>query len=64
MIPAGASVMARVAKDTQGQLALLQTNRYTPATQSFQKACVFRSTSKLFPKDFAGISDKLVSKQS
>jgi len=50
VIPPGASVTARVARNSNGQLGFLLMNRSTPETQLSRKACVYRSTSMRFRK--------------
>ena len=60
VIPAGASVMARVAKDTQGQLALFTEESLYAGSTIIPKGVRLPVDFKALPEDYAGISDKLI----
>jgi sec-independent protein translocase protein TatC len=60
VIPAGASVMARVAKDSQGQLGLFTEEPLYAGNTIIPKGVRLPIDFKALPEDFAGISDKLV----
>ena len=60
VIPPGSSVMARVAKDTQGQLALFTEEALYAGNTIIPKGVRLPIDFKALPEDYAGISDKLV----
>jgi len=60
VIPAGASVMARVARDSQGQLALFTEESLYAGNTIIPKGVRLPIDFKALPEDFAGISDKLI----
>ena len=60
VIPAGASVMSRVAKDTQGQMALFTDEPLYAGNTIIPKGMRLPVDFTALPKDFAGINDKLV----
>ena len=60
VIPAGASVMARVFKDHQGQLALFTDEPLYAGNTIIPKGVLLPIDLKSLPEDFAGISDKLI----
>jgi sec-independent protein translocase protein TatC len=60
VIPAGASVMARVAKDTQGQLGLFTEESLYAGNTIIPKGVRLPVDFKALPEDYAGISDKLI----
>jgi sec-independent protein translocase protein TatC len=60
VIPPGTSVMARVAKDTQGQLALFTEEALYAGNTIIPKGVRLPVDFKALPEDYAGISDKLV----
>ena len=60
VIPAGASVLARVAKDSQGQLALFTDEPLYAGNTVIPKGMRLPVDFTALPKDFAGINDKLV----
>ena len=60
VIPAGASVMARVAKDPQGQLALFTEEALYAGSTIIPKGVRLPVDFKALPEDYAGISDKLI----
>lgn len=60
VIPAGASVMARVAKDSQGQLALFTEESLYAGNTIIPKGVRLPIDLKALPEDYAGISDKLI----
>ena len=60
VIPAGASVMARVAKDPQGQLALFTEESLYSGNTIIPKGVRLPVDFKALPEDYAGISDKLI----
>ncbi len=60
VIPAGASVMARVAKDPQGQLALFTEEALYAGNTIIPKGVRLPVDFKALPEDYAGISDKLI----
>lgn len=60
VIPAGASVMARVAKDTQGQFALFTEEALYAGNTVIPKGVRLPVDFKALPEDYAGISDKLI----
>ena len=60
VIPAGASVMARVAKDPQGQLALFTEESLYSGSTIIPKGVRLPVDFKALPEDYAGISDKLI----
>jgi len=60
VIPSGSSVMARVAKDSQGQLALFTEEALYAGNTIIPKGVRLPIDFKALPEDYAGISDKLV----
>jgi sec-independent protein translocase protein TatC len=60
VIPPGSSVMARVAKDSQGQLALFTEEALYAGNTIIPKGVRLPIDFKALPEDYAGISDKLV----
>ena len=60
VIPAGASVMARVAKDGSGQLGLFTDEPIYAGNTIIPKGFRLPPDLKALPADFAGISDKLI----
>lgn len=60
VIPAGASVMARVARDTQGQLGLFTEESLYAGNTIIPKGMRLPVDFKALPEDFSGISDKLI----
>jgi sec-independent protein translocase protein TatC len=60
VIPPGTSVMARVAKDSQGQLALFTEEALYAGNTIIPKGVLLPVDFKALPEDYAGISDKLV----
>lgn len=60
VIPPGSSVMARVAKDSQGQLALFTEEALYAGNTIIPKGVRLPIDFKALPQDYAGISDKLV----
>jgi sec-independent protein translocase protein TatC len=60
VIPAGASVMARVARDAQGQLALFTEEALYAGNTIIPKGVRLPVDFKALPEDYAGISDKLI----
>lgn len=60
VIPPGTSVMARVAKDSQGQLALFTEEALYAGNTIIPKGVLLPVDFKALPGDYAGISDKLV----
>ncbi|HEV7797988.1 MAG TPA: twin-arginine translocase subunit TatC [Pyrinomonadaceae bacterium] len=60
VIPAGASVMARVAKDSQGQLGLFTDESLYAGNTIIPKGVRLPVDFKALPEDYAGISDKLI----
>jgi len=60
VIPPGSSVMARVAKDSQGQLALFTEEALYAGNTIIPKGVRLPIDFKALPGDYAGISDKLV----
>jgi sec-independent protein translocase protein TatC len=60
VIPAGASVMARVARDTQGQLGLFTEESLYAGNTIIPKGVRLPVDFKALPEDYAGISDKLI----
>ena len=60
VIPAGASVMARVAKDSQGQYALFTEEALYAGNTIIPKGVRLPVDFKALPEDYAGISDKLI----
>jgi sec-independent protein translocase protein TatC len=60
VIPAGASVMARVAKDGQGQIALFTEEALYAGNTVIPKGVRLPVDFKALPEDYAGISDKLI----
>ncbi|MEP6819402.1 MAG: twin-arginine translocase subunit TatC [bacterium] len=60
VIPAGASVMARVAKDSQGQFALFTEEALYAGNTIIPKGVRLPVDFKALPEDYAGISDKLI----
>ena len=60
VIPPGSSVMARVAKDSQGQLALFTEEALYAGNTIIPKGVRLPVDFKALPEDYAGISDKLV----
>jgi sec-independent protein translocase protein TatC len=60
VIPAGASVMARVAKDSQGQMALFTEEPLYAGNTIIPKGVHLPIDLKALPEDYAGISDKLI----
>jgi len=60
VIPPGSSVMARVAKDSQGQLALFTEEALYAGNTIIPKGVRLPIDFKALPGDYAGTSDKLV----
>ena len=60
VIPAGASVMARVARDGQGQLALFTEEALYAGNTIIPKGVRLPIDFSALPEDYAGISDKLI----
>ena len=60
VIPAGASVTARVAKDAQGQFALFTEEPLYAGSTIIPKGVRLPVDFKSLPEDYAGISDKLI----
>ena len=60
VIPPGSSVMARVAKDAQGQVALFTEEALYAGNTIIPKGVRLPVDFKALPEDYAGISDKLV----
>ena len=60
VIPAGASVMARVAKDSQGQFALFTEEALYAGNTVIPKGVRLPVDFKSLPEDYSGISDKLI----
>lgn len=60
VIPAGASVMARAAKDSSGQLGLFTDEPIYAGNTIIPKGYRLPTDLKALPADFAGISDKLI----
>jgi sec-independent protein translocase protein TatC len=60
VIPPGSSVMARVAKDPQGQLGLFTEEALYAGNTIIPKGVRLPVDFKALPEDYAGISDKLV----
>ena len=60
VIPPGTSVMARVAKDSQGQFALFTEEALYAGNTIIPKGILLPVDFKALPEDYAGISDKLV----
>jgi len=60
VIPAGSSVMARAAKDQQGQLALFTEESLYAGNTIIPKGVRLPVDFKALPEDYAGISDKLI----
>jgi sec-independent protein translocase protein TatC len=60
VIPPGTSVMARVAKDSQGQIALFTEEALYAGNTIIPKGVRLPIDFKALPEDYAGISDKLV----
>ena len=60
VIPPGASVMARVAKDSQGQIALFTEEPLYAGNTVIPKGMRLPVDFKALPEDYAGISDKLI----
>jgi sec-independent protein translocase protein TatC len=60
VIPAGASVMARVAKDAQGELGLFTEESLYAGNTIIPKGVRLPVDFKALPEDYAGISDKLI----
>ena len=60
VIPPGSSVMARVAKDSQGQIALFTEEALYAGNTIIPKGVRLPVDFKALPEDYAGISDKLV----
>jgi sec-independent protein translocase protein TatC len=60
VIPPGSSVMARVAKDSQGQLALFTEEALYAGNTIIPKGVRLPIDFKALPEEYAGISDKLV----
>jgi len=60
VIPAGTSVMARAAKDGQGQLALFTEEALYAGNTIIPKGVRLPVDFKALPEDYAGISDKLI----
>jgi sec-independent protein translocase protein TatC len=60
VIPAGASVMARVARDAQGQLGLFTEESLYAGNTIIPKGVRLPVDFKALPEDYAGISDKLI----
>lgn len=60
VLPAGASVMARVAKDAQGQLGLFTEEPLYAGNTIIPKGVRLPIDFAALPEDYAGISDKLI----
>jgi sec-independent protein translocase protein TatC len=60
VIPGGASVMARVARDNQGQLGLFTDEPLYAGNTIIPKGVRLPIDLKALPEDYAGISDKLI----
>ena len=60
VIPAGASVMARVLKDSKGQLALFTDESLYAGNTIIPKGVLLPITLSALPEEYAGISDKLI----
>src|SRR4029077_8283495 len=60
VIPAGTSVMARAAKDGQGQLALFTEEALYSGHTIIPKGVRLPVDFKALPEDYAGISDRLI----
>jgi sec-independent protein translocase protein TatC len=60
VIPPGTSVLARVTKDSQGQLALFTEEALYAGNTIIPKGVRLPIDFKALPEDYAGISDKLV----
>lgn len=60
VIPAGASVMARVAKDAQGQLGLFTDEPLYTGSTIIPKGVRLPINFAALPDDYSGISDKLI----
>jgi sec-independent protein translocase protein TatC len=60
VIPGGASVMARVARDNQGQLGLFTDEPLYAGNTIIPKGVRLPIDFKALPEDYAGISDKLI----
>jgi sec-independent protein translocase protein TatC len=60
VIPAGASVLARVALDGQGQLSLFTDESLYAGNTIIPKGVRLPVNLKALPEDYAGISDKLI----
>jgi sec-independent protein translocase protein TatC len=60
VIPPGSSVMARVAKDSQGQIALFTEEALYAGNTIIPKGVRLPVDFRALPEDYAGISDKLV----
>jgi sec-independent protein translocase protein TatC len=60
VIPAGASVMARVAKDSQGQLGLFTDESLYAGNTIIPKGVHLPVNLTALPEEYAGISDKLI----
>ena len=60
VIPPGTSVMARVAKDSQGQIALFTEEALYAGNTIIPKGVRLPIDFKALPEDYAGIGDKLV----
>jgi sec-independent protein translocase protein TatC len=60
VIPAGASVLARVAKDSQGQLGLFTEEPLYAGNTIIPKGVRLPIDFHALPEDYAGISDKLI----
>jgi sec-independent protein translocase protein TatC len=60
VIPPGSSVMARVLKDGQGQLALFTDEPLYAGNTIIPKGVLLPVDFRALPEDYAGISDKLV----
>lgn len=60
IIPGGASVMARVAQDAQGQMALFTEESLYAGNTVIPKGIRLPVDFKALPEDYAGISDKLI----
>jgi sec-independent protein translocase protein TatC len=60
VIPAGASVMARVARDSQGQLAFFTDESLYAGNTIIPKGVLLPINLRALPEEYAGISDKLI----
>ena len=60
VIPGGASVMARVARDNQGQLGLFTDEPLYAGNTIIPKGVRLPIDFKALPEDYAGVSDKLI----